>query len=91
MSSAKRRINRLRKKEMEKDLREKVSLFNEISDCCNMCEGPFDKKNEEQVKSWRVVVRKQEKKVNLYCPACWDYANEFLEDVRENLEKNEDV
>ena len=38
----------------------------------------FDKKDRSMVESWRVVVREKEKKVNLYCPECWDFAQKIV-------------
>lgn len=81
MSSAKRKIKRRKKKEAQKDLKEKIGLFGKMPNECTMCDRPFDKKNKEQVNSWRVAVREREEKVNLYCPKCWDYANDILKKV----------
>jgi len=68
-------------KELEKELSKKIGLFDKISDCCLTCLRPFDKENKQMVMTWYVVVREEEKKVNLYCPECWVRANKFLEEV----------
>ena len=81
MSSIKRKIKRKKKKEAEKDLKEKMGLFDKMPNECTMCDRPFNKKDREQVNSWRVAVREREEKVNLYCPKCWDYANQILRQV----------
>jgi len=86
MSSAQKKLRRKKKKESEKDLKEKMGLFNMIPDQCTNCDKPFDKKDEDQVKSWRVAVREREKVVNLYCTECWDGANQMLKDLQERLE-----
>lgn len=86
MASASRKILRRKQKEAKKDMAEKVGLFHKIPDSCNMCQNSFDKKDKKQVQSWRVVVRDKEKKVNLYCPTCWDHANELLESIMEKIE-----
>jgi hypothetical protein len=91
MSSAKRKIKRRRKKEAQKDLEEKIGLFNKMPNECTMCDRPFDKKNKEQVNSWRVAVREREEKVNLYCPKCWDYANDILKKVMDVEEVDTNV
>ena len=90
MGSASRKIQRKRDKEVKKDMQEKIKLFGKTPDQCNMCEKPFDKKDKDQVQSWRVVVREEEERVNLYCPACWDYANELLGSIMEKLEEDKD-
>mgnify|MGYP003133328260 CR=1 FL=1 len=54
----------------EKELKEKMFMFDKLGDSCMTCGKPFDKKDREQVQKWNVVVRRKEKKVNLYCPEC---------------------
>ena len=56
MVSASRKLQRKREKEAKKDMSEKVELLSKVPDNCNMCEKPFDKKDKDQVQSWRVVV-----------------------------------
>ena len=68
------------KKDGKGELEEKVALFGKLADECLTCQKPFDKKNKDMVMSWHVVVRKQEEKVNLYCPECWGKAMEITED-----------
>ena len=63
MSSIKRKIKRKKKKEAEKDLKEKMGLFDKMPNECTMCDRPFNKKDREQVNSWRVAVREREEKV----------------------------
>ena len=81
-----RKIKKNKKKQAEKDFKEKVSLFSQIDDYCLVCEKSFDKGNENMVKSWYVVVRKNQKKVNLYCPACWDRANKLVKNIKEEID-----
>jgi hypothetical protein len=80
-----RKIKKIKKKQAERDLKEKISLFSEIEDCCLVCEKPFDKKNKEMVQSWYVIVRKNQNKVNLYCPECWDRANSLIKEIKEEI------
>ena len=70
---------------MEKELTKKINMFGQLEDCCLVCEKPFDKKDKEMVTSWYVVVREEEKKVNLYCPSCWEKAMEIIEDFKDGL------
>ena len=72
------------KKRAEKDLATKVALFGHLPNKCLTCEAPFDKLNREQVMSWNVVVRQKEEKVNLYCPECWDNAQETIKKYMED-------
>ena len=88
-----RRKNIVKKKKLaEKEMAEKAQLMGSLSDSCLACEKPFDKTDKEQVFSWRVVVREKEKKVNLYCPPCWENAITLLEDIKDRIKgknKNE--
>tara|TARA_Y100000310_G_scaffold302866_1_gene340662 strand:- start:555 stop:842 length:288 start_codon:yes stop_codon:yes gene_type:complete len=87
MSKIERKIRRnsakQKKKSLEKDMVQKVALFGQIPEHCLVCEKDFDKKNKEMVQSWYVIVREEEKKVNLYCPECWDRANELICNLQE--------
>ena len=47
------------------------------------CEKPFDKMDKEQVMSWNVVIRQEEEKVNLYCPECWQKAQNIIKKLGE--------
>ena len=71
------------KKDAERALATKVALFGNLPNKCLTCEAPFDKLNREQVMSWNVVVRQQEEKVHLYCPDCWDNAQEIVKQYME--------
>ena len=71
------------KKNAEKEMAAKVALFGKIPNKCLTCEKPFDKMDREQVKTWSVVVRQQEDKVNLYCPSCWEMAVNLIKEVEE--------
>ena len=88
MSSMNRKIKRNNGKKAKKELSEKVALFGKLGDECMTCNAPFDKKSKEQVMSWSVVVRKQEDKVNLYCPECWGKATQVIEDFQKRYEEN---
>jgi len=84
MASMERKLRRKKKKAAEKDMAEKIGLFDKIPQECNACETPFDKTSKEMVSTWRVVVREKEEIVRLYCPSCWDTATKILKDVEQN-------
>ncbi len=72
------------KKKAEKELATKVALFGYLPNKCLTCDRPFDKLDREQVMSWNVVVRQKEEKVNLYCPECWDNAQQTIKQYMED-------
>lgn len=85
MGSLKRKIARNKEKRAKKDLKQKIGLFDKLGDECLTCQKPFDKTSKEHAQSWFVAVRKQEAKVNLYCPECWNKAQEIIKDYGEKL------
>jgi len=68
----KRKLKLQKKKKAEKDLKDKVMSFDRMPDCCVMCYKVFDKKSKEDHNTWTIVERREEKKVNLFCPDCWE-------------------
>lgn len=74
-------------KEIQRDLSKKVMMFDKIGDECLACEEPFDKSDIEMVRSWHVIVRKEEDIVNLYCPECFAAATKVVKDFAEKVEK----
>ena len=74
---------------LEKEVSEKINMFDRMPEMCLSCDSPFDKTNEEMVKTWTVVIRKEEEKVNLWCPTCWDNAKNILQDFLQKEEENE--
>jgi len=81
MVSASRKLRRKKKKIAEKDLQEKLLMFDRIPDECSACTEPFDKQDKEMVSTWNVVIRKKEKIVRLYCPECWGKAVNLIKEV----------
>jgi len=73
------------KKAENKELAEKIMLFNKMPDECLVCEAPFDKKDKEMVMSWNVVVREKQQIVRIYCPRCWENAQEILKNTFEKV------
>jgi len=80
-----RKIRRAKKKQTEKEMKEKISMFSKLDDCCLVCEKAFDKQNKDMVQSWYVVVKEDPGKVNLYCPECWDRANDMVKRIQEEI------
>jgi hypothetical protein len=74
-------------KQKQRDLKEKVGMFDLLPENCLTCLEPFDKKNKEQVQSWFVVVKNEERTVRLYCPDCWEKAKDIVEDFRKRVEE----
>ena len=73
----------LTKKQAEKDLKEKLNMFDKLPEECTACDAPFDKKNRDMLNSWNVIVRTRESVVRLYCPPCWQQAIAVLESLTE--------
>lgn len=69
------------KKNVEKDMKDKMNMFDRLGDECLACKKEFDRKDRAMVESWNVVVRQEEKKVNLYCPECWTFAQKVIKEV----------
>ncbi len=70
------------KKQLEKEVKQKMSMFGRIAEECLACEKPFNKQDREMVSSWYVVVKEQEQKVNLYCPTCWATAQRIIKELQ---------
>jgi hypothetical protein len=87
-----RKIKNKRDKQVQKDLKQKLGLFDELPDECLACHEPFDRKNRSQVMSWNVVVKRDPDVVRLYCPDCWQKAISVIEDFDSMLrERKEDA
>jgi len=74
-------------KQVQKDLKQKMGLFDQLPEECLACDEPFDRKNREQVMSWNVVVKRNPDVVRLYCPACWQKAVSVVEDFDKMIRK----
>jgi hypothetical protein len=72
-----------RRKQTEKDMAQKMNMFDRMPDECSACELTFDKSNKEMVMSWNVVVRSEENIVRLYCPECWGKAKKIIKEFGE--------
>ncbi len=81
LMSLKRKVERAKKKAAEKELKQKVMMFDKMPDVCVSCFKDFDKRDREMVKTWYVVERRKENKVNLYCPECWEDGMNLVKDM----------
>ena len=71
------------------DLEKKVGLFDKLPKQCTNCDKPYDKTNKEMARTWTVVVREKQNKVNLYCPKCWSDAQKMIAELKEKINENE--
>jgi Zn finger protein HypA/HybF involved in hydrogenase expression len=89
MGSLKRKMMRNRmkrvKKDVEKQMKRQLMMFDKLEDECAACQEPFDKKSKEHAKTWKVVVREDEEVVRLYCPQCWGKANKIIKELENDL------
>jgi predicted RNA-binding Zn-ribbon protein involved in translation (DUF1610 family) len=83
--SAKRKLKRAKQKQSNNDVQVALGLFDKIPEHCLTCHEPYDRMNRDQVTSWRVVVREEEEKVNLYCPNCWNKAISLVKEMEREV------
>jgi len=83
-----RNMKKAKKRLAEKEMKEKIGLFSKLEDCCLVCEKPFDKQNKEMVQSWCVIGREEQKQIRLYCPTCWNKANDMVKKIQEEINDN---
>ncbi len=93
MSKIDRKIKRQKEKEQKKnqeaEMKQKIHMFGQLPDNCLTCNKEFDKTDKSMVQSWCVVVREDEKKVNLYCPECWTRAMMRVKELEEQINGEE--
>ena len=85
MGSLKRKIARNKAKRAQKEIKQQLMMFDKIGEWCAACEEPFDKNSKEHAMTWSVVVREKEKLVRLYCPECWEKANNLIKEIQNDL------
>ncbi len=89
MGSLKRKMMRNKmkriKKDIEKQMKRQLMMFDKLEDECAACQKTFDKKSKEHAMTWKVVVREDEEAVRLYCPECWDKANKIIKEYEDDL------
>tara|TARA_A100001234_G_C12640412_1_gene391778 strand:- start:3401 stop:3796 length:396 start_codon:yes stop_codon:yes gene_type:complete len=84
--SLKRKLQKIKKKKAEKELKDKVMSFDRMPDCCVMCYKEFDRKSKEHHDTWIIVEKREKKRVSLFCPDCWENG---LAVIKEDLYKKQ--
>jgi len=81
----------LLRKDGNEELATKVALFGKLPEECTACTAAYDKNDKEMATTWNVVVREQEKDnpVRLYCPACWNTAQEVINNFLKTMEEED--
>ncbi len=79
-----RKVKRDKKAKALDEVKEKMGMFDKLGDECLNCQKAFDKKNRDMVSTWRVVVKREQGIVNLYCPECWDFAQKIVKEALHN-------
>jgi hypothetical protein len=79
-----RKVKRDKKAKALDEVKEKMGMFDKLDDECLNCQKAFDKKNRDMVSTWRVVVKREQGIVNLYCPECWDFAQKIVKEALHN-------
>ena len=89
MGSLKRKISRNKakreKKEFEKIMKKQLMMFDKLGAECAACKEPFDKKSKQHAMTWKVIIREKEEVVRLYCPDCWDKANNLIKEIQDDF------
>lgn len=86
MGSIERKLNRKKQKRAKKDMKQKLGMFDQLGDECLACQKPYDRTSKKDVQSWYVAVHREENKVNLYCPECWEKAQKVIQQIGEDNE-----
>ena len=73
-------------KNTDSDISEQLGLFDKLPTECLACLKEFDKSDKDMVMSWNVVVREETSTVRLYCPDCWELAQNAIKTLREEIE-----
>ena len=82
MNRAQRRAQKKKMSKDEQKISDKIFLFNQLPDKCNVCEKTFDKQDKAMVQSWSVVVRDKKGTVSLFCPECIEKTQTFIEEKK---------
>ena len=79
------------RKDGNDELATKVAMFGKLPEECTACTAIYDKNDKEMATTWNVVVREQEKDnpVRLYCPPCWNTAQEVITNFLKTMEEED--
>ena len=82
-----RKQRRAREAQIRKDsndeLSAKVAMFGKLPEQCTACEAVFDSKDKE--------MHDKDNPVRLYCPTCWNTAQEVINNFMKTLEENDET
>lgn len=70
-----RHERRAAKKVMGEEAQSSIDLMLTLEKC-KICEAIFDRKSKEQANTWFIQVYKEQKRVDLYCPECFNKKEE---------------
>ena len=78
------------RKDGNDELAAQVAMFGKLPEQCTACEKVFDKEHKEIATTLNVVVRKEDEEtpVRLYCPTCWDTAQEVIASFFKQMEED---
>ena len=78
-------------KNEREELSAKVAMFGKLPEECTACTTTYDKNDKEMATTWNVVVREQEEDnpVRLYCPTCWNTAQEVISNFLKTMEEED--
>jgi len=79
------------RKDSNEELSAKVAMFGKLPEECTACTAAYDKNDKEMATTWNVVVREQEEDnpVRLYCPTCWNTAQEVINSFLKTMEEED--
>ena len=81
----------LLRKDGNEELATKVALFGKLPEECTACTAAYDKNDKEMATTWNVVVREEDtdNPVRLYCPPCWNTAQEVITNFLKTMEEED--
>ena len=85
MNRKQRRALAKKNKKAASSFEGQMNMFERLPEQCLACDKSFDKENKNAVMTWNVVVRNDQKQVNLYCPECWKRAKLIIKEFQEKL------
>ena len=81
-----RAMEKMTKKQKTQAVADKMLMFDKLPEECSACDKSYDKNDKQMATTWNVVVREEENVVRLYCPDCWQMANEAIQVLKRELE-----
>jgi hypothetical protein len=80
------------KKGGNEELAAQVAMFGKLPEECTACDSPYDKTDKQMATTWSVVVRKEDddNPVRLYCPDCWNTAQEVINNFLDTMEEKDE-